>query len=136
MFKKDNCFSKVYLWHFYEEIEHHQESSYLFVIYHKNMRYVLVLIGFALYVILIGMVQIFVLTTVLMCSPWKFKLHMTLKTIDHYFQHTGIGLLAVFLLFFNLNSIGAVVKKDLEIFDKKFEEKFKCSFDTDAITFE
>ena len=80
--------------------------------------------------------QIFVIATILISSPWTSKLSLLYKTFDHFCQYAGTGILSVLLLSFNLNSEGGVIKKDLEMFEKLYYERFKISLNDENICFE
>jgi hypothetical protein len=136
VFNKNSIFSKIFLWHFYEEIEHNQETTFLFIVHHQHFRFIYAIVGYFLYLFLNLTIQIFVVASIILCSPWKAKPILILDSINNYCKYAGIGFLSVILLFFKLNSDPTIIQEDLDNFDNLFQKKFNFSLNQENIRFD
>lgn len=133
---KNNTFCKVFLWHYYEEIEHNQESCSLFIKYQGAYRYFYCVVGFVVLYLLILSIQIFTMLTIIFVSPLNKKLHLLLQAYNHTCKWSGCLILGMLLLIFNLNADDNIVQKDLERFRKLYKERFNEALEDGVVTFE
>ena len=136
VFPKKTTFNKVFLWHYYEEIEHNQESSYLFVTYYGFMRVFFIPISLISVIGLMLMVQFFVVLTIVFCSPVLHKIPLLIKTVNHSCLWIGSLTMTAFLLIFNLNSEGEAIKNDLKLYKSMYMERFGENLDNTNVEFE
>ena len=130
----NNAFCKVFLWHFYEEIEHNQESSYLFLVYQGTWKYFYILLSAPLVFSMLLITITFQLITIIFMTPIIWKIPFLLKSFNHLCQWIAMIILSALLLFFNINASDEVINKDLALFRKLFQERFKESLEGKNVT--
>eukprot|EP00656_Telonema_subtile_P026838 TRINITY_DN2881_c0_g1_i1.p1 TRINITY_DN2881_c0_g1~~TRINITY_DN2881_c0_g1_i1.p1 ORF type:complete len:316 (+),score=76.79 TRINITY_DN2881_c0_g1_i1:148-1095(+) len=133
-FKGDGLWEKVFLWHYYEELEHHCESTYGFTAVYGWQRVLLLPLSLVLYLGLVTLIHLFSLAFVLSHSPILRKPILIVEIWNHWAKMMGGGVMATVLLVLNLHSKDHLMLKDLTKYRNKFEERFNQSLDVAAFT--
>jgi len=67
-------------------------------------------------------------------TPIIWKIPFLLKSFNHLCQWIAMIILSALLLFFNINASDEVINKDLALFRKLFQERFKESLEGKNVT--
>jgi hypothetical protein len=123
-FKGKGLWDECWLWHYYEELEHHCESTYGFSEVYGGYRYLYLLVALPIYLGLVALTHGFALTFAVFQSPWVAKPKMVVQIANHLCKMWGGGFMATLLLMLNLHSKDEHMMKVLRKFKQKFEAKF------------
>jgi hypothetical protein len=135
VFSNKNAFDKIYLWHFYEEIEHHQETTYLFGVYEGYYRFIYLPFSLVIYISQITFVQLFTLLGIIVSSPLLYKVPLILAWFNDYCKYLGSTIVCMILLTFNLNAKEEMVRNDLKEYRRMYEERFGVKLEEKDIYF-
>jgi hypothetical protein len=133
IFSGDNLgdLNKIFLWHLYEEIEHHMETAVLTLRVYGNMRFLWAPLAYPLYCVLLYSQMTFAI----ILFGIKHKDYETKHGLSHVFAEVGKyisallwfdvdALVGLVLLLINATSCEEKLKKDLELYQRLFKDKY------------
>lgn len=124
VFDRKDPFHAVFLWHYYEELEHHQESTYFYTEYYGLWRFVVTPLALPVALALHLLIHSFACAYALLYSPWLHKVPIVIAGVWDYVYTVVVCVLSTFMLMFRITSSEAEIKRDLALFASMYEDRF------------
>ena len=133
-FPSHSLLHQTYLWHYFEELEHHAESTYGFVRVYGWKRFFLLIPAEIVFVVLVLLIESFVLMYVLLNAPTiSSKLKLGMETLNDFMKLIALSFFSMVLLSFSLHSSDEIIFRDLGVLKSYYAAKLGQSFDSDEL---
>ena len=135
--KGNKVLNKIFLWHFYEEWEHHQEAIELFREYFGVFIYVLVPLTYPIWCALLYATNIF--GWVLFAANNLFNISRlifgTVELLMETLYCDVTTFFSAFLLFIGASSKDKMLQQDLAYFKKRYLDRYQVDLTQNAVVF-
>ena len=124
LFRDSTLMNEVFLWHYFEELEHHCESTFGFVEVYGWWRVLILPFSYAVFGCLVLTMAMFSAAYIVLNSPFLLKPILLLQVANGVAEFLATGALAVVFLMLNINSSDSSIREDLALYRRLYKQRF------------